>query len=79
MKNFSANITVSISPKQKDQIVKLFASEDNELTNNRASYTIEGDDKEVAFVIKADDAVALRAMTNAVCKTLAIFEKMHTV
>jgi len=79
MKNFSANITVFISPKQKDQIVKLFASEDNELTNNRASYTIEGNEKKVTFVIKADDAVALRAMTNAVCKTLAIFEKMHKV
>jgi tRNA threonylcarbamoyladenosine modification (KEOPS) complex Pcc1 subunit len=79
MKNFSANITVSISPKQKDQIVKLFASEDNELSNNRASYEIEGNDNEIVFAVKADDAVALRAMTNAVCKTLAIFEKMHTV
>lgn len=79
MKNFSANITVSVSPKQKDQIVKLFASEDDELTNNRASYTIEGDNETVVFVIKANDAVALRAMTNAVCKSLAIFEKMHKV
>lgn len=79
MENFSANITVSVSPRQKDQIVKLFASEDNELTNNRASYVIEGNDKEVIFVIKANDAVAMRAMTNAVCKTLAVFEKMHTV
>ena len=79
MKDFSASIVIHASSKEQDDIITLFASEDQELSNNRASYDIEAKDNNVVFTIKADDAVALRAITNAICKTLSVFEKMSKV
>lgn len=58
---------------------KVFAAEDKELSNKRASYTVVEDSEGTTLHVKADDAVAFRAMMNGVCKILAIHEKMSTV
>lgn len=79
MKDFQANIEVKVDAKEAEQIKTLFASEDQELSNNRASYTINSSDEKIVFVITANDAVALRAMSNAICKTLSVYEKMSKI
>jgi len=80
MKGFSANINVALSTQEEgEQLMKLFATEDSSLSNNRASYDLFKEKDKVRFEIKADDAVALRAVTNAICKVLSVFEKMKKV
>lgn len=55
---------------------ELFAPEDKELSNNRASYTMNKTDDGFEFSIVADDAVALRAMMTGITKTLTVYEKI---
>ncbi len=57
----------------------LFAAEDKELSNQRASYVVTSTDKGVRFDITASDAVALRATLTAITKLLEIYEKMGDV
>ena len=81
MDGFSANIKVKLSsPEEKEQLVALFETEDRSLTNNRALYELVFDDADVlSFDFVSKDAVALRAIINAVCKSLSVFEKMKKV
>lgn len=71
-----STITVKGDP---DTLTKLFAAEDHELSNNRARYTIASQEESIRFDIEADDAVALRAVLNAITKTLEVFEKMGNI
>ena len=66
-----ATITVDYN-----DLEEIFACEDKELTNNRASYVMNKTDNGFEFVIDANDAVALRAMLTGITKTLTIYEKM---
>ena len=67
-----ATITVEYT-----DLEELFACEDKELSNNRASYTMNKTPKGYEFIIDADDAVALRAMLTGITKTLTIYEKIN--
>ena len=58
---------------------KVFAAEDKELSNKRASYTVVEDSEGTTITLQAEDAIAFRAMINGVGKILAIHEKMSTV
>lgn len=72
----TSTITLSdITAEEQEHILTLFASEDKELSNNRASYDITHDDSNIAFVVCADDGVALRAVLSSIAKTLAIYSK----
>lgn len=79
MESFKASISVTAKKDVQEKIKVLFASEDSTLNNNRASYTIDCQADSLNFLIVADDAVALRAITNAVCKTLSVFEKTSKI
>lgn len=79
MEGFKATIEVNANPETQEKLTILFASEDTELSNNRASYSIERESQGIVFKINADDAVALRAITNAICKTLAVYEKVSDI
>lgn len=76
--NFNATITVR-EPTDVIRLKKLFATEDSVLSNERASYEIVEKKDEVEFVVQAQDAVALRAMTSAITKTLAVFYKVKKI
>lgn len=54
---------------------EIFAPEDKQLSNNRASYTMTTLPTGCEFHILADDAVALRAMMSGITKTLSVYEK----
>ena len=71
-----AEITVEGNP---DTLTKLFAAEDKVLSNNRAKYTITAKEKGIVFNVDANDAVAMRAVLNAITKTLEVFEKMGNI
>lgn len=67
-------------------LTKLFQTEDTQLSNNRATYSLRKklcennkDSFEMVFEIKADDCVALRAMLSSISKTLSVFEKTNTL
>jgi|AntRauTorckE6833_2_1112554.scaffolds.fasta_scaffold166449_1 tRNA threonylcarbamoyladenosine modification (KEOPS) complex Pcc1 subunit len=55
------------------RILEIFKQEDKNI--NRASYTIEQDEKIITFHIKAEDATSLRTVFNAITKLLSIWEK----
>lgn len=69
-----ARITVEAKD-QQENILRLFAVEDKELSNKRASYTIKKDVNTIIFDVKADDTIAFRAIISAITKTLSVFEK----
>lgn len=55
----------------------LFAAEDHDI--GRASYTYRKEEDELVFTIRADDAVAMRTILNAITKLLSIWEKSDSV
>ncbi|MCF7799323.1 hypothetical protein K9M74_05470 [Candidatus Woesearchaeota archaeon] len=72
----TSTITITqLEREEKKHFLALFANEDKELSNNRASYNIIQEDAELQFIITASDAVALRAVLNSIGKTLAIYDK----
>ena len=79
MKSFSSTISLKTTVNEQEQLKNIFASEDKELSNNRGFFEIKFGTDETTFILHADDAVALRAISNSVCKTLVIFEKMQEV
>ena len=81
MDGFLANIQVKVSSsEEREQLVSLFETEDRVLTNGRASFNMVLTDVGfVSFDFVSKDAVALRAIINAVCKSLSVFEKMKKV
>lgn len=72
---YEARITVA----SNQPLDKVFAAEDHVLSNNRASYTLSRITKGWQVDAIADDAVAFRAILNAIAKILTIYEKMQKV
>ncbi len=64
---------------KQNNLSDIFASEEQKLLNNRASYTIDYKNKKTIFTINAKDATALRAVLNSICKTLIVFEKTSEI
>lgn len=66
----------SITVEDKENLLeKLFMNEENEIQGGRAKYILKIKDGKAHFEITAKDAVALRAMLNAIAKTLTVHEK----
>jgi len=70
----TANITVQAN-EHADKLMRLFAVEDKKLSNKRGSYTLTQEGTSVIFFVEANDAIALRAMSGAITKTLSVFER----
>lgn len=64
-----------VSEEELNQLQKLFAPEDKELSNSRAKYEINNENLDLIFEVEAQDAVALRATLTSITKTLDIYEK----
>ncbi len=62
--------------KKQEHILTLFANEDKQLKNNRASYTITKEEKRITITITAKDTIALRAVLCGIGKTLASYDKI---
>lgn len=60
-------------------IEKLFAAEEKEFTNKRASYDIKREKDRLIFSINAEDSSALRAVLNSITKMLSVYEKAKGV
>lgn len=60
-------------------IKKLFEPEDKEIQNGRAKYSVEEKNNITLFHIEAKDAVALRAIMNAIIKLLIVDETVLTM
>ena len=73
-------ITTTIKvPDEEDHVRKVFAAEQQELLNERASYNLAHEDGTATIVVEAKDATALRAVVNSVCKVLITYEKTAEV
>lgn len=73
-------ISATIATEDKDNhIYKLFASEEKEFTNKRASYELSHKNGETTFNVKATDASALRAVLNSISKIMIVYEKVSRV
>lgn len=64
-----------VEEKETEQLLKLFAPEDRELSNGRAKYSVEKENLDLIFEVEAQDSVALRATLTSITKTLDIYEK----
>lgn len=71
-KMLKAEITIL---KDIRDIEKLFASEEKEFDNKRASYKIITKQDSLVFDVSAKDSSALRAVLNSITKMLIIYEK----
>ncbi len=58
-----------------EKVFEIFIAEEKGMMNNRASYKTAKKAGKTIVEITADDATALRAVTNSVCKALIIYEK----
>lgn len=67
------------SLEQKNKLLKLFEPEDKDLSNGRSTYTIKENDLKIVFLVKAKDAVALRATITSITKVLDVYEKINKV
>ncbi|MFH0869916.1 MAG: KEOPS complex subunit Pcc1 [archaeon] len=56
-------------------IERLFAAEEKEFTNQRASYELKQEKDRIIFKINAEDSTALRAVLNSITKMLSVYEK----
>ncbi|MFP4524068.1 MAG: KEOPS complex subunit Pcc1 [Candidatus Woesearchaeota archaeon] len=73
-------ITATISvPDKEDHVRRVFAAEQQELLNERASYSVAHEDGVATVTVEAKDATALRAVVNSVCKVLITYEKTAEV
>ena len=73
-------ITTTIRvPDERDYVRRVFAAEQQELLNERASYSVTHDDGVATITVEARDATALRAVVNSVCKVLIAYEKTTEV
>lgn len=72
----SAEIVVK---EDSHNIEKLFAAEEKEFTNQRASYEMKREKDRLTFRINAEDSTALRAVLNSITKMLSIYEKAKGV
>lgn len=68
--NYEATFDISKDP---DTIFKALQPEQSEF--KRASWTVHKEDGKAQIRIKADDAVALKAMVSTVLKALTLYEK----
>lgn len=64
-----------IVEKDAHDIERLFASEEKEFDNKRASYEIRKDKGLLVFAVSAKDSSALRAALNSITKMLIVYEK----
>jgi tRNA threonylcarbamoyladenosine modification (KEOPS) complex Pcc1 subunit len=71
-----ADITVE---KDVRDIERLFASEEKEFDNKRASYKIKKGKDGLVFSVSAKDSSALRAALNSITKMLIVYEKTKGV
>jgi tRNA threonylcarbamoyladenosine modification (KEOPS) complex Pcc1 subunit len=71
--------TFTVKTTDQDKLKAVFAAEDKALSNDRASYTLQVTTEGITVDVVGKDAVAFRAMVNAVSKVLAIYEKMLQV
>lgn len=60
-------------------VVKILAAEVQRLLNDRAHYDCEHSGEETVINFEAQDATALRAVLNSVCKSLIVYEKTKQV
>ncbi|MBW2983338.1 hypothetical protein KY327_03460 [Candidatus Woesearchaeota archaeon] len=73
-------ITTTIRvPDEQDHVRKVFAAEQQELMNERASYKVSHGDGVATITVDARDTTALRAVVNSVCKILITYEKTTEV
>ena len=79
MKCESSIIVSDCSEQEISLIQDLFKTGDKEISNGRAKYTIIEENSKLIFNIEAKDAVAFRAITTAITKSLSIFEKTKKV
>ena len=70
--------TIRVEDK-KGEIKAVFAAESQALLNDRASYTVKQDGEFAVIAVSAQDASALRAVLNSICKLLIVFEKANEV
>ncbi|MEA3399186.1 MAG: hypothetical protein U9R00_01585 [Patescibacteria group bacterium] len=71
----NALIEIICDQKTSENIDKLFAKEDKEISKSRAKYCLKKNDEGINFEVNADDAVALRAILTAITRVLSIYEK----
>jgi tRNA threonylcarbamoyladenosine modification (KEOPS) complex Pcc1 subunit len=62
-----------------DQIEKLFSYEEKNFANDRASYTLERNGKNLEIHAVAKDSVALRSVLTSITRVLTINEKTDKV
>lgn len=79
MKCEASIIVDDCNEQEISQIKKLFQTGDKEISNGRAEYKINEENSKIIFTIKAQDAVAFRAITTAITKNLSIFEKTKKI
>lgn len=72
----SAEIKVSGDSKTLE---KLFLSENSDMNNGRANYSLKTKGNDFFISIKAEDSTAFRAVISSVTKLLSIYEKTITV
>ena len=66
-------------PDPNSHIQTILQSEISDMQMPRSTITLSQKDLQLVVNIKAKDAVALRATINAVCKQVAIYEKMQQI
>ena len=75
----SASINVDCNKEEAEHIKKLFAVGDKEISGGRAMFEVLKDEKGITFTVKANDAVALRAMITNITRTLKKKKKSKTI
>ena len=75
----SSIIVSDCSEQEISQIKDLFETGDKEISKGRARYDLVEENSKLIFNIKAEDAVAFRAISTAISKSLSIFEKTKKV
>ena len=70
-------IHAKIEVDDNQQLEKIFEPELKKSRTDRATYTIEKKGKKISFNIKANDFVALRAMSNSITKLLEVNYKIN--
>ena len=69
-------ITTVIVMADPDRVLqRVFVAEQQDILQDRASYSVRHERGETSIEVVAKDATALRAMLNGVCKTIIIHEK----
>lgn len=67
-----------LTTKQKQDLLSIFKLEDK-MFSERAKYSLLQKNEDLIFSITAQDAVALRAVLNAISKTLSIYERTKKI